>query len=85
MDGVQPLSLLELLGVIWIAAWLWIVKEKTDSKEGSSIGIENSSDQLMNLTRIKILICLLSKNFIFNCFMWFCYILVIYDWFKLAA
>ena len=37
MDGVQPLSLLELLGIIWIAVWLWIVKEKTDSKEESSV------------------------------------------------
>src|SRR4051794_5379930 len=29
-----------IIGVIWIVAWLWIVKEKADSKEGSS-GIED--------------------------------------------
>ena len=25
-----------IVGIIWIAAWLWIVKEKTDPKEESS-------------------------------------------------
>ena len=43
MDGDRPLLLLDI-GGIWIVAWLWMVKEKTDSKEGSS-GIEDSSDQ----------------------------------------
>ena len=37
MDGVQPLSLLELLGLFGLLAWLWMVKEKTDSKEESSV------------------------------------------------
>ena len=53
-----------VIGVIWIVAWLWMVKEKTDSKEGSS-GIEDSSDQLMNLPESKFSSVLLSKNFIF--------------------
>ena len=53
-----------VIGAIWIVAWLWMVKEKTDSKEGSS-GIEDSSDQLMNLPESKFSSVLLSKNFIF--------------------
>ena len=53
-----------VIGVIWIVAWLWMVKEKTDSKEGSS-GIEDSSDQSMNLPESKFSSVLLSKNFIF--------------------
>ena len=53
-----------VVGIIWIAVWLWIVKEKTDSKEESSV-IKDSSDLLINLPESKFSSVLLSKNFIF--------------------
>ena len=53
-----------VVGIIWIAVWLWIVKEKADSKEESSV-IKDSSDLSMNLPESKFSSVLLSKNFIF--------------------
>ena len=35
-----------VVGIIWIAVWLWIVKEKMDSREESSV-IKDSSDLLI--------------------------------------
>ena len=53
-----------VVGIIWIAVWLWMVKEKTDSKEESSV-IKDSSNVLDNLPESKFSSVLLSKNFIF--------------------
>ncbi len=53
-----------VVGIIWIAVWLWIVKEKMDSREESSV-IKDSSDLLDNLPESKFSSVLLSKNFIF--------------------
>ena len=52
-----------IVGIIWIAAWLWIVKEKTDPKEESSM-IESGSDLSINQSESKFSSVLLSKNFI---------------------
>jgi len=53
-----------IVGIIWIAVWLWIVKEKMDSREKPSV-IKDSSDLAMNLPESKFSSVLLSKNFIF--------------------
>ena len=52
-----------IVGIIWIAAWLWIVKEKADSKEESSV-VESGSDLSINQPESKFSSVLLSKNFI---------------------
>lgn len=52
-----------IVGIIWIAAWLWIVKEKKDPKEESSM-IESGSDLSINQSESKFSSVLLSKNFI---------------------
>src|SRR3954453_2302130 len=53
-----------VVGIIWIAVWLWIVKEKEDSKEESSV-VKDSPDLSINLPESKFSSVLLSKNFIF--------------------
>lgn len=53
-----------VVGMIWIVVWLWIVKEKADSKEEYSTTKE-SSDLSINLPESKFSSVLLSKNFIF--------------------
>ena len=53
-----------IVGVIWIAVWLWIVKEKKESKEESSV-VKDSSDLAVNQSESKFSSVLLSKNFIF--------------------
>ena len=53
-----------VVGIIWIAVWLWIVKEKEESREESSV-VKDSPDLSMNLPESKFSSVLLSKNFIF--------------------
>ena len=53
-----------VVGIIWIAVWLWIVKEKEESKEESSV-VKDSPDLSDNLPESKFSSVLLSKNFIF--------------------
>src|SRR4051812_27370274 len=53
-----------VIGVIWVAVWLWIVKEKANSEEESSNPKENS-EQLKIQPESKFSSALLSKNFIF--------------------
>ena len=53
-----------VIGVIWVAVWLWIVKEKANSEEESSNPKENS-EQLKTQPESKFSSALLSKNFIF--------------------
>lgn len=53
-----------IVGVIWIAVWLWIVKEKEDSREESSV-VKDSPDLAVNLSESKFSSILLSKNFLF--------------------
>ena len=47
--------------------------------------VESGSDLSVNQPESKFFICLIFKKFYFHCFMWFCHLLVIYDWSKLAA
>ena len=52
-----------VVGIIWIAVWLWIVKGKEDSKEESSV-VKDNSDLSDNQQESKFSSFLLSKNFI---------------------
>ncbi len=56
-----------IIGVIWIAFWLWIVKEKHESKAATATTPE-SSDEILNPAESKFSKVLLSKNFILIAF-----------------
>ncbi len=52
-----------IVGMIWIAVWLWMVKEKTDSKK-KSLMKEGSSYLSINQLESKFSSVLFSENFI---------------------
>ena len=52
-----------IIGAIWVAAWLWIVKEKKESIEESTVP-EAESNQYVGQGETKFSSVLLSKNFI---------------------
>ena len=53
-----------VVGVIWIFAWLWVVKGKADSKVESSVVKGNSDLLVPEQESLKVSTFLLSKNFI---------------------
>ena len=53
-----------VVGVIWMAVWLWVVKGKADSKEESSVVKDNSDLLAPEQESSRFLSFLLSKNFI---------------------
>ncbi len=52
-----------IVGVIWIAAWLWLVKEKKEPRGETSV-VKGGSDLSTNLSESKFSSFLFSKNFI---------------------
>ena len=56
-----------IIGIIWITFWLWMVKEKRESKSQASV-TEESNDNAFNLGESKFSKVLLSKNFILIAF-----------------
>jgi len=52
-----------IIGVIWVAIWLWIVKEKKESVEESTVS-KGDFNQSRDQEKTKFLCVLLSKNFI---------------------
>ena len=73
-----------IIGVIWIAFWLWIVKEKHESKASTATTAESSDDNPKS-SRVKVLKSFIIKKLYSHCVLWICDLLVFYNRTKLAA